>query len=404
MRRRNVCLWLLVAWLSSAGVAQAQWQLEYRGLVTENHFSDTSALALPLPYMPIPARINEHDVVLTYQQRGLRLQSSLYAVEEDGGGYGTETVLNELFYDYSAAGLEWSLGKKVMPWGVGYGLRPLDVVQQEARLVDQPRELEGVPLLAVESFSETTTRSMVLFERKDGSRFERALAFKYYRLLDGKDLFAVARLSENGNHVAGAGISSVVGEQLEWHASAVYLARYERLIRAADAPLLASSDPFYQQEYRNGAQWLAGGTWSWASGVSLLGEVWYDDTAYKPEQWSQLMEAVAQQRDLLGTAPADVVYNNLLWDMRAYQASSLMQSNALLRISYEGEHLDPSISLLWSPQDGGLIAIIQAEYEFGPHSRMFASLRMMGGEADSVYAQSPIDRLWILGVRFNGIL
>jgi hypothetical protein len=396
-------LGLLLGFSVVTGV-QAQWQLEYRGLVTENHFNTASTLSMPPAYLPVPQLVYEHDAVITYQRRGLRMQSSLYAVEEDGAGYGTEALVNELFYDFSAAGLEWSLGKKVVPWGVGYGLRPLDVVQQEQRLVDQPRELEGVPLLAVESFSETTTRSVVLFEREDGAQTERALAFKYYRLLEGKDLFAVARMTEHGNHAAGMGVSAVVGEQLEWHASALYLSRYEKFIRAAGAPLLASTDPFQLQEYRDGLQYLLGATWSWANGVSLLAEAWHDDSAYNATQWQQLMETVAQQRDLLGSAPADAVYNNLLWDLRAYQAVSLMQDNMLLRISYEGERLDPSLVLLWSPADGGLVSIFDASYGWGNHGSLFASLRMLGGKAGSVYAESPIDRLWILGVRFNGIL
>jgi hypothetical protein len=399
MRGRRVG-WLLLCLYS--GVAQAQWQLEYRGLVTEKHVNADSSLALPPDYLPIPGRINEHDVVLAYQHRGLRLQGALYGVEEDGGGYDSESVLNEAFYDFSATGLEWSLGKKVIAWGVGYGLRPLDIIQQEARMVDRPRELEGVPLLAMESFGETTTRSAVLFEREDGSGNERALAFKYYRLLDNSDLFAVARLTEHGNHAAGMGISSVLGNHLEWHASALYLSRYEKFIRGA-APLLAGSDPFYLQEYRDGLQYLLGATWSWANGISLMAEAWHDDTAYSASQWAQLMDTVQQQRALLGTAPADAVYNNLLWDMRAYQALSLMQDNLLLRLSYQGEYLDPSWILLWAPADGGLVSILEADYRLGDHSRLFASLRMLGGESGSVYAQSPIDSLWILGVRFNGI-
>ncbi|ABQ26619.1 hypothetical protein [Geotalea uraniireducens] len=61
-------------------------------------------------------------------------------------------TINELYYDFSLLGERFGIGKKILSWDVGFGFRPLDVIQQENRRAVFTTTLEGVPYLAWEKF------------------------------------------------------------------------------------------------------------------------------------------------------------------------------------------------------------------------------------------------------------
>ena len=407
MTWRIKCGCLFVLALPLLGVSPcslAETQISYRGLYTANTLATDSLYSVPRRYNKIPEEQALHDFELTLQQKGLRFLGGVY-INQSFQPKNTEKTaqIQELFYDFSAAGLEWSIGKKVMSWGVGYAFRPLDVIQHEMRLGDRPRALQGVPLIATEFFTSDSTLSTVLFNRfsldtQELDFADNELAINYYTLRGNADVYTIAYVNESKEYMLGAGFATVIGEHLEWHGSAAFFSSYERYLRDPNAPLLAQTDPFSSRSFDHAAKLLTGGTWTWASGFNLLLEAWYDGTAYTEDDWERLNTTAKEQRALLGSAPEDAVYNNLNWASRAYQSPSLMKHNAYVRLSYDGEKLDPAFDILWTPQNNGLMYRLSLDMEYNRFLRFFFTYRQLSGDKDSALAQAPVERVVILGL------
>jgi len=130
------------------------------------------------------------------------------------------------------------VGKKVMSWGVGFGFRPLDVVQRENRRGVNLPALTGLPLLALERFSADSAWTLAWVRPGSGSGAragsddsrDSSLAFHWYRLADGDDLHAVARVSHRRGFEAGLGATRVVGEEWSFHGAALYQRRYGKTL------------------------------------------------------------------------------------------------------------------------------------------------------------------------------
>lgn len=399
---------LLIAVLPMS--ASAELKIEYRADQSMGQHNEDSLFSVPQEYQVVATDSRQQEVLINHEQDGLRVLLMANASTSDIAS-NTQTVssLQEMVYDFHMAEREWSVGKKVVSWGVGYGFRPLDIVQQESRLQWQALSLEGVPMLSMESFDSDHADSWVLFrdaqtQAASGMIDRTALAYQHYLLLEHSDLYTVAMLDEQGRYSLGAGISQVPGESMEWHGSLLYTSQYEKFIRAATAPLLASSDPFILQSYQGGGQVLLGASWTWASGMSMMLEAWYDPAAYSQSEWRDLLQLSAQQAALLGSGPpAAAIYNNLNWNSRAFQNASLMQENILLRMSYSGEGLEPELYFLYAPEDGGYIANLTVTKELGENTRLFAGWRQFGGNRDSVYAQLPTREMIALGFSLAGL-
>ncbi len=387
-------LWLPIA-------AFAQCAADYRALYAQNTPAEEALFSLPGAYAVVPHRQWQNDATLRCRIRGWRMSGGGYTDTAESQG---QAVLYELYDDFPAAGLDWTVGKKVLAWGVGYGFRPLDVIQREQRLADRPRDLEGVPLLAGEYFTARSTWTLVWANRlavNDGTITPAAneVALRYYASRRGVDVYLIGHQVAGGATSAGVGFATVWGTQLEWHASARYLSQYAALQRDPDAPRLSQTDPLREVTETNAVQWLAGGRWSWANGVSALIEAWYDGTGYTLSQWRGLRDVAQRQRGLLETgAPAAAVYNNLRWESRIY-ARSTLRGQVLIRLDFTGERVFPSADLLWTPADGGLVYRVVADYEVNRYLRVFATWRGMGGRAGSVYAEGPVRWTVLAGLR-----
>ncbi len=389
----------------------AEWALDYRALYLETALATNTVLAVPLEYSPIPTRLGQQDLSLSFQGNGWTFQGAGYLDQDiDQGITTSRTQLNELYYDFDALRLDWSLGKKVLEWGVGHAFRPLDVVQRRDRLADQPRDPEGLPMILAERFYEQSSTTLVGTQRTvsnvvGATRESSGLAMKYYRLLGQTDVYGIAHAENEGAKSMGAGFSSVSGEQLEWHASVLYMSSYEQIIRDPGAPLLATTDPFVEQLQSGGVNALIGGTWTWKNGISMLFEAWHDGTAYTLDQWESLRNISLQQRALLGTGPPDTaVYNNLNWNSRIFSNPNILQNNMLLRFYYDGERLDSFAEVLWTPEDGGQAIRLSGEYEFNDNLRFFLSWRGLGGDPGSAYAEAPLRSNASFGLRASLVL
>jgi hypothetical protein len=311
-------------------------------------------------------------------------------------------ILNELNYDFSLFGERFSLGKKIVSWDVGFGFRPLDVLQQENRRSVVTTTLEGLPYLSWERYSGSSAWMLIYTNPGQGkagmAKNDESVALKYYLRNGATDWHVVARLSERHHVETGAGISTVPLENLEVHGSLLYQQRYEQmynsLIGFAGMPL-SNSDPMLLHVKDHGVKALIGFTLTFESGFSLLGEAWYDAAAYSAAEWRNVRDLVTRQAALLDQGPpAGAVSGNIAYSLRYFDRPNLVKENLLLHLSHrrEGEKWEPALDALCTPADGGLVVTASIAY-FGNNFRVDSGVRQYGGARGSAYRMLPDERI-----------
>ena len=293
----------------------------------------------------IPARTSRNDVELRAQEGGFNAQGILRQEVASGQSPEYHGIANQIYYDGQIdAALGWTVGKKAMPWGVGFGFKPLDVIQREERRGINPPPLVGVPLLAVERY--TATDALTLAWTRPGENAgesdfkDPGLALRWYRLAGGDDLHGVLRVSERRRLEAGFGATRVIGEEWSIHGAALYQQR---------GPLRPDG------RYDDAAiKAVVGAQWTGESGTSMMVEAWDDADA-----------------PLTTGTPRENLLLRLSWDDR--------------------DGFKPFAELLLTPRDGGRVVSVGASWE-GNRNRLSLGLRHYGGRADSAYAQAPLRR------------
>ena len=386
-----------VVWAADVGVVLR--------MVPEYHEAERDSLFyLPDSYAVFNERISRQTVELNYRRNGLSFLGTAGLTVAEGERADSEGIINELYYDAQVLGQDISFGKKIMSWGVGFGFRPLDVIQREARRRLYFWPLEGTPLLAWEHFSADSAWTLVYANPLRGEATERqddeSLALKYYRLLDQVDLHGVARLSERHKLEVGAGFAHVVSDNLSWHGSFLVQQRYQKTLNALigdETVLLSAADPTVTQTFDDGIKALLGFSWTWDSGMSFLAETWYDSEGYSEQEWQALQTLTQRQRALLAQndIPQAAVYGNIAYNMAYFGQPNLLKQNVLLRLSYDGEKLDPTWDVQYTPEDGGWVSTIGLKYEGNRH-RLDMGLRRFGGDESAAYRLLP--RQWSIFV------
>ncbi|MEP7297229.1 MAG: hypothetical protein ABI702_13665 [Burkholderiales bacterium] len=314
--------------------------------------------------------------------------------------------VNELYGSADAAGWQFSAGKKIVGWDVGYGFRPNDVVAQEARRTLLNSTAEGRPLLMAEHFDASTAWSFVLVNptkpRDQRGAEEPALAARVYRRDGAIDWHGFARVGAHTGASAGAALAWVAGDSLELHASARVMAHADTL--ASDAPdaALLRANPWQAARTGRTAQVLIGGTWTNESQLSLLAEAWWDGTALSNAQWDAWTTRNRGLAALVGTpAPARAVAGNLAWQTSAFSASTnLRRSNLFARLSWQHDKWQPAIDVLFTPADRGHVVTGSLGWQ-GDRVRLDAGLRLYGGPSDSVLAQLPTRRIGYMAATWS---
>jgi hypothetical protein len=275
-------------------------------------------------------------------------------------------VGNEIYTDFSVDQNHFTVGKKILSGDVGYGFRPIDVLQREQRLQVLPPALTGVPNLTWERFTADQAWSLIWTNPGHGERSDPktdgALATRYYQRWGNTDLHAVARASNRYGLEAGAAFSTVPSESVELHGSFLQIKHDETGVARQKA--------------------LGGFTWTWANGWSLLGESWWDGTAPTAAAWKNLAASAAN----LQSVPAA-----LAGLTRLFQAPSYARGNVLARIAWtdpKASGWSASLDVLRTLQDGGYTATAAIGYE-ADRLRLDAGLRRFGGRPDAAYRLFP---------------
>jgi hypothetical protein len=207
-----------------------------------------------------------------------------------GGNADTQSWFNEAYVSGSAAGWQWSAGKKVVSWDVGYAFRPNDMVQQEVRRALVSEAAVGRPVLLAETFNADTAWSLVWVNptqtpSTNGSR-EAALAARVYHRTGAVDWYGFARQGNRTGASVGVATAWVATDAMELHASARAYEHMAASRTTASGSALVSATPWQPTLTDAGQQVLVGGTWTHESQISVLVEAWHDASALSDSQWN----------------------------------------------------------------------------------------------------------------------
>lgn len=333
----------------------------------------------------------------------------LAAQRREGQAVGDDSRVNEIYAASDFGAWQFTLGKRIVGWDVGYGFRPNDVVQQERRRTLLPQTPEGRPLLQLEHFAAEQAAALVWVnphhagEPADQQRgaAEQALAARWYARMGAADVHLFARWGEHTHSSAGAALSIVATDELELHASARALQRYDgwRIDEQAGS-LPVAANPWAQATFGRTAQWLLGAGWTGRQQQSLLLEYWYDGTALGNAQWDGWLQ---RNRALaaFGAAPGlpgglvQAAAANLAWQTTPFETPSLRRDNLFVRLAWQPDRWLLSADALITPADRGRIVTLAVQWQ-GDRLRLNAAWRFYGGPDDAVIAQLPQRRVGVL--------
>jgi hypothetical protein len=319
--------------------------------------------------------------------------------------------INEAHITLDAGAWQFTAGKKLLGWDVGYGFRPNDVVQQEERRTQIGQTPEGRPLAMAEHFDAETAWTLVWVQPQrwrdetaaDGGlpaaqrgAEEPALAARVYQRVGAVDLFGFARHGRHTGASVGAALAWVAGDALELHASARTLEAHDGLRLTAATDTLASANPWRAQTLGHANQLLIGAQWTGGPQLNVMLEAWYDGTAPTDAQWRDW-----QQRNhaLLGlatqTAWRQAAAGNLAWQATPLDRQSLRRDNLFLRLAWQPADWTLAIDTLFTPADRGRVSSASVQWK-GERWRLDASLRVYGGPAAALFSQLPLQRSLVL--------
>ena len=353
------------------------------------------ANALQSGMVELPVNTASLETELRASGHGLSSVLTLQQQRAEGGATQSRAWVNELYGAHGAGAWQFSAGKKIVAWDVGYGFRPNDIIQQEERRTLVNSTAEGRPLLMAEHFDASTAWSWVWVNPTASSdalgAAEPALALRVYQRDGAVDWHGFARVGTHSGASVGAAAAWVASEAVELHASLRYLQRVDGSAIDPAAGVLSLSNPWQAVTQSNVKQLLLGGTWTNESQLSLLAEAWWDGTAPSDAQWDAWSARNTQLNALAAMGvPAAAVAGNLAWQTQAFSASqSLRRSNVFLRLSWQHDAWQPALDMLYAPADQGRILTASLTWQ-GDRMQVQGGLRAYGGPANAVLMQVPV--------------
>ncbi len=402
-----LCAWLGAVSLSAGALAEgAEVSGQLRGAWVQRKAADAGPLADANRLQSNTATIEPSAATMQTELRAavhvaggitLNAVATLQARSPEGGPILTNGWVNEAFASGQALGWQWSAGKKVVSWDVGYAFRPNDVVQQEVRRTLAAEAVTGRPLLMAEHFDADTAWSVVLVnplepQANTGGQ-EAALAVRMYQRSGAVDWHGFARQGEHTGTSLGAAAAWVASDTIELHASVRAYQHVDISVSNNTGVNLSNTNPWQPTLADGGQQILLGGTWTNEAQVSLLLEAWHDGAAMTDGQWSAwTTRNQALPTWLVRRVPASAVAGNLAWQGNAFGvASSLRQDNVFARLSWQHDRWQTALDVLYTPADQGVIATASVLWS-GEHFKLEGGLRAHYGPDDAVVRQLPVQR------------
>ncbi|MEO7106421.1 MAG: hypothetical protein ABIZ09_08620 [Rhodoferax sp.] len=409
-QRAALCAWLAAGFLPAVTQAEGlDISGQLRGAWVQGQVADAGPLAVANRLQADTAAIESSASTVQAELRaagnvggGITLNSiaTLQArsvVGDTVTGNDTKGWVNEAYASGKALGWQWSAGKKVVSWDVGYAFRPNDVVQQEVRQTLAAEALTGRPLLMAEHFDADTAWSLVLVNplepHANTGGQEAALDARVYRRDGAVDWHGFARQGEHTGTSMGAAAAWVASDAIELHASVRAYQHVDSSVSIATGTNLSTTNPWQPALTGAGQQILVGGTWTNEAQVSLLVEAWHDDSALTDAQWSAwTVRNQSLPNWLTRHVPPSAVAGNLAWQGNAFAVSnSLRQDNMFARLSWQHDRWTTALDVLYTPADQGAIATASVLWS-GERFKLEAGLRAHYGPADAIVRQLPVQQ------------
>jgi hypothetical protein len=392
---------------AGAGAAGIEWSGFVRPAYADQAAATRGPLAAAVSLEPgiaaLPASGPLFEAELRAEGHWVTAVGAVQAQRPEGQGLSRQGRFDELYASGGLGSWQFSGGKKIVAWDVGYAFRPNDFVEQEPRRLLLDRTPEGRPVLTAEHFDASTAWSLVVVNvshgRDERGAREPALASRVYVRDGAVDWHGFARYGVRTGASLGAATAWVASESLELHASSRWLHAADGLAideaAVATAPAgLVRSDPWVNATVPHPVQALVGGTWTNAEQFSLLAEAWWDGTALSDAQWADWNQRNMHLYGLAGTpAPVSAIAGNLAWQADAFSAStSLRRANLYARASWQHDKWQPAVDILYTPADAGHIVTASVGWQ-GDRIRLDGGVRVYGGPSSAVLAQLPTRRI-----------
>ena len=402
---------LMVCFFSGAAAQDLSVSGQVRGLWSEQTVNEISPATLSerllsgLSPSLVPAA-NSMGVVETelhLSRKGITAiataQGRLNETEQTRGTHATAWI-NELYGTVGDGAWQLSAGRKIVAWDVGYGFRPNDVVQQEKRRNLIGSTLIGRSVASVDYFDAKLAASLVwinpdnIFQKSETDKSlaeEQALAARIYYRAGGVDLHGFAKYGFQSGTSVGVALAWVATDALELHASARYLQRNTARQTAGNLPPSQKNSAWLAQTQTAIAQVLLGATWTTDEQHSFLLEAWWDGTALSAEKWRQWSQGNSFLIERALGRPNNqrqLGYQLALQSQALSSASNLQQQNVFARWSWQTSTWQPSVDILWTPQDGGRVVTAAIGWQ-GDRWHLDGGVRFFGGPNPAVLAQLP---------------
>jgi hypothetical protein len=389
-------------WSSDTGTSGGELRLQAQG----RRVNDQGPLAQARSLQPgmAPTSSGLQDAELEWRHlwrgrpggRGIALATNVLGwVHHDENARDEGLRVNELHLALDAGAWQFSAGKKVLGWDVGYGFRPNDVVQQEARRTLLASTPEGRPLLQAEYFGAEHAHTLVWVQPHHARRSagtsrgadESALAWRGYWRHGALDLYGFGRWGRHTGASAGVAMAWVATDAWEIHASVRALRRHDGWSqRASDS----TTDPWQRATLGSAVQSLVGAQWTGTEQHSVLVEYWHDGTTLSDDRWHDwnLRSAALTHPTATGLqVPARA--GLLAWQTTPMTASSLRRDNLFVRLAWQPQAWQASLDVLWHPADRGRLITTALQWQ-GDAWRLNAAWRLAGGPSQSLLAQTPV--------------
>lgn len=331
--------------------------------------------------------------------------------------FDSELIIQELFWQGSvfddAVGL--TLGKVRLDWGVGYGYRPLDLFKPYRRNPVGIQVEEGTGAAVASYFDDWGEWSLVYSDsswtQQDGSTLEEAseqqgIGVRRYVMAGDTEWQGIAYFDDVRKGLVGGSFVTVFDHSWSAHGSAVYQREY---LGYEQGDMYSPVDLDTEQ---HGYQALVGLNWANAYGNQVILEYWYDNRGWSDSEWQHAYQRVetlnssslyASLSDSYaqGLNHSNLVEHNVMfhWSLDSSSWSQWEWSKERLWL----EDLTPTLDLLYSPQDGGLIITQWLDYRLydsgsASFSAEFAA-RFMTGNDSSLYANLADSRMIFINLK-----
>ncbi|WP_162063118.1 hypothetical protein [Vibrio taketomensis] len=417
---------LLVLLASGSCVSQAQqWQFDWdwavSGYQTERRDSDfitpeTDKYAHIDSLLDLQIRSGQwNGLFALYSQNLYQNHPQAWWTESDH-----QWIVRELAWQGSLEigeqNIDLTLGKIRLDYGVSYAYRPLDMFKPYRQNPIGLSVEEGSLVATASSFDMDGEWTLLYtnshWTDSDVDAFDRAnqqhgAGIRRYGLLGQHEYQLIGYYDDVRHASLGGSWVTVPNQAWEFHTEALWQQQsigYQLPTHPLQPVMLAENGPAWQV--------LAGFTYSTESGHSFIGEYWFDERAWSKTDWQQAQRRAQPLNVQSNTQPLASSY------AQGLNHYNLTQHNIMLHWSWDTNSwlqwqnntdwewlrdITPTLDLLISPQDGGVIATQWFNYQWIDTGNASVDLeftaRFLTGDADSAYAQINDRRTLVFMIR-----